>query len=108
MGIDIGWKLIQGAPFAVWEAALGNSEEVIEGYEGDFTWFLYEHLNVVSVSPYYDADICDCMFGVELAGAEWASDLDLPVLAETAARVAQELKDKYGVNTTTICSQNVW
>ena len=32
MGIDIGWKMIQGAPFSVWEQALGDNEEVVEGY----------------------------------------------------------------------------
>lgn len=55
MGIDIGWKMIQGAPFSVWEQALGDSEEVAEAYDEDFTWFLYEGLGVVSASPYYDA-----------------------------------------------------
>ena len=108
MGIDIGWKMIQGAPFSVWEQALGDSEEVVEAYDGDFTWFLYDGLGVVSVSPYYDAVQEDCMFGVELAGGDDAEDVDLKFLAVKAEEIAKELKDKYGIETTTICSQNVW
>lgn len=108
MGIDIGWKMIQGAPFSVWEQALGDNEEVVEGYDGDFTWFLYDCLNVVSASPYYDASQEDCMFGVELAGGDYAKDIDLKFLTAKAEEVAKEIKDKYGVETTTICSQNVW
>lgn len=108
MGIDIGWKMIQGAPFSVWEQVLGDNEEVIEGYDGDFTWFLYDHLNVVSASPYYDAAQEDCIFGIELAGEDYAKEVDLAELSVKAAEIARDLKTKYGIDTTTICSQNVW
>lgn len=108
MGIDIGWKMVQGATLDVWEEAFGDNEDYLEGYDGDFIWFLEENLNVVSVSPYYDADSSDCVYGVRLAGGDYAKDIDLAELAVQAAEIAHELKDKYGIDTTTICSQNVW
>lgn len=48
------------------------------------------------------------MFGVELAGGDYAKDIDLKLLTVKAEEIAKELKEKYGIETTTICSQNVW
>lgn len=108
MGIDIGWKILQGAPLEVWEEALGENEEVIEGYEGDLVWFLEEELGVTSVSPYYDADRSDCIYGVDLVEGDYPKEINLQEIADKAISVALELQAKYGIETNTICSQNVW
>lgn len=108
MGIDIGWKMVQGATLDVWEEAFGEDETFLEDYDGDMTGFLEDHLNVVRVSPWYDADSSDCIYGVKLAGGDYSKDVDLAELAIKAAEIAHDLKNKYGIDTTTICSQNVW
>jgi len=108
MGIDIGWKMVQGATLDAWEEVFGENEDVIEGYEGDLVWFLEDSLGVVRISPRYDADVSECIFGVKLAGADWAKEVDLQDLAVKAAEIAHELQEKYGIETDTIVCQNVW
>lgn len=108
MGIDIGWRMVQGATFDVWEEAFSEDETFLEDYDGDMAGFLEDHLNVVRVSPWFDADSEDCIFGVKLAGGDYSKDLDLAELAVKAAEIAQDFKNKYNIDTTTMCSQNVY
>lgn len=108
MGIDIGWKIIQGAPLEVWEEALGEDEQMIDNFDGDLVWFLQEGLGIDDVSPRYDSDSSERIFGVELAHGEYPKDINLQELNDKAISVAIELEAKYGIKTTTVCSQNVW
>jgi hypothetical protein len=108
MGIDIGWKIIQGAPLEAWEEALGEDEQMIDNFDGDLAWFLEEGLGINSVSPRYDSDSSERVFGVELAKGDYPKDINLRELSDRAVEIAQELEAKYGVKTTTVCSQDVW
>lgn len=108
MGIDIGWKIIQGAPLEAWEQAIGEDEQMIDNFDGDLVWFLQEGLGIDSVSPSYDSDSADRIFGVELAHGDYPKDIDLRELSDKAISIAHELEAKYGVKTTTVCSQDVW
>ena len=69
MGIDIEWKMVQGAPYKKWEEVFKGDPQIEDQFDGDFNWFLYEGIGLVSVSPWYDADPEDCVFGIELAMA---------------------------------------
>lgn len=108
MGIDIGWKIIQGAPLEAWEEALGEDAQMIDNFDGDLVWFLQEGLGIDDVSPRYDSDSSERIFGVELAYGEYPKDINLDELRDKALSVAMELEAKYGIKTTTVCSQNVW
>lgn len=108
MGIDIGWKIIQGATLQEWEDVLGEDERVADVFDGDFGWFLQEGLELDKASPRYDCDNSECIFGIGLDDADYPKDINLQELSEKAKEIAQDLEAKYGIKTTTVCSQDVW
>jgi len=108
MGIDIEWKMVQGAPYKKWEEMFKGDPQIEDQFDGDFNWFLYEGIGLVSVSPWYDADPEDCVFGIELASGCSARAIDLTSLDKKANEIYFELLNKYNIETETLVSQNVW
>lgn len=108
MGIDIEWKMVQGAPYNKWKEIFGDDPQVEDQFDGDFNWFLYEGLGLENISPWYDADPEDCVFGVKLCSGCSACAIDLTSLNKKANEIYFELLNKYNIETETLVSQNVW
>lgn len=107
MGIDIDWKMIQGATYHEWEQALEGHPD-LEEFDNDVGEFLVSGLDLYRISPWYDADSDDCVYGVLIESGDGPTDIHLPGAVLRAEEAEKELKEKYGISTTTIVSQNVW
>ena len=107
MGIDIEWKMVQGATLRDWEKALEGHPD-LEGWEEDFAEFLLSEVDLYSISPWYDAGSDECAYGILLDKGDGLTEIDLPSLVERAEEARKELKERYGIETSTICSQHVW
>lgn len=108
MGIDIGWKMVQGATYKELEKVFGDDPQVEDQFDGDFGWFLDEGIGFVRVSPWYDADPEDCVYGLELASGRSTCAIDLTSLDKKANEAYFMLLEKYGIETETLVSQDVW
>lgn len=108
MGIDIEWRMLQGAPFSKWEEAVGEDPRIEEEFDGDFNWFLQEGLDLSRISPFYDADESYCIYGIYLEGGEGSVAVDLEQLNKNAKEAYAQLLEKYNIETETIISQHVW
>ncbi len=65
MGVDIAWRMLQGAPFNKWEEAVGEDPRIEEEFDGDFNWFLQEGLDLSRISPFYNVNIIFSIFSQE-------------------------------------------
>lgn len=107
MGIDIEWKMIQGASLEEWEVAL-EKESGFQEWEGSAFGYLMEVLEVDSVSPYYDACSEHCYYGYTLASGDGVTEINLPKIMELAEAHRKDMLEEFGLATITVCSQNVW
>lgn len=107
MGIDIEWKIIQGATEKEWQEAL-NGDEVFQEREDSTASFLMDHLGMECVSPHYDADSDYCIYGIEIAAGDGITEVDLSALADKAIGANQYLREEFGLISSTVISQHVW
>ena len=106
MGIDINWRMIQGATLDEWKKVIPESK-----YETDFYGladYLTEGLELDYISPYFDADTEDQIYGVKLTGADYPTYIDLEKCVSEADKVLLELDKKYNILTKTYIGQHVW
>lgn len=84
MGIDVSGKLFVGSHY---NDICFDDDDMIESYDGDILGWA-DDMNLIHVSPYYDADPSECYFGYTLEQTEptgcdysrWCRDVQ--VLAE--------------------------
>lgn len=107
MGIDIEWKMIQGATEEEWEKALSENDE-FQDWEHSTGSFLQDCLGLDCVSPHYDAAGRYCAYGYEIARGDGLTEIHLPALVDKAIEADQYLREEFGLISSTIISQHVW
>lgn len=102
MGIDIGSSLVVGAPKSDY-----NIEEI--DYDGEYWYERYESW-LSRVSPYYDAEDDDCIFGIEITSPDDFSygELNCETLMDDINAAKKKLKEVFGIDAKLYVSPNVW
>ncbi len=107
MGIDISWKMIQGATEKEWEEALSDNGEFKE-WDDSTGSFLQEQLGMDCLSPYFDAASEHCIYGYEISFGDGATEVHLPALVDKAISADQSLRNEFGLISRTIVSQHLY
>lgn len=109
MGVDYSGKLMVGLPYddIDWcnleKYLLEEFHEVIDEDDNDY-WSMLDQADLTSASPYYDADISDCIIGFELPDLELTNRLWVEVIESKR----EQFKLIFGKTPKLIGAQHIW
>lgn len=107
MGIDIRWKMIEGATLVEWEKALKDDTSFAEWTEST-SEYLIEILELDDISPYYDSPESCRVYGYKIKSGDGVTKVDIEDLLVKCLGARADLKEEFGIDTYTMMSQDVW
>lgn len=111
MGIDNSWGIIQGLSYEEWLPVVEKlkPEDADEDFDMDELFYEFIDNNDFSdLSPYYDSECSNRVYGVRLVHSDWAVELDLDAISKKAKEAFDDLLERFGVETKTYGSQDIW